>query len=360
MPTPRPRVLVAMSGGVDSSVAAALLVRQGFDVVGVTLRLRPCGEGVDPGSCCGVDGVETARKVADHLGFPHEVFAVGTEFQERVLRPAWADYAAGRTPNPCIRCNREIKFDLLAQYGLLLGADRVATGHYARREEAADGRPVLRRGLDAGKDQSYFLFDLGAEGLRRAMFPLGGLHKHQVRALAAELGLASADRPDSQDACLVAEGGFAEALRRAVGGDAHPGRIVDREGRVLGAHEGIHRFTVGQRQGTGIALGRRAWVRSIDPADGTVVLTTDPADLQASVLEASGVSWLGDPPAGPVRCGVQVRYRSPAVAAVAMPLPGDRLRVDFDRPVRALSPGQAAVLYDGDRVLGGGFIDRVP
>jgi tRNA-uridine 2-sulfurtransferase len=355
---PRPPVVVAMSGGVDSSVAAALLVREGYDVTGVTLRLRPCGEGVDPGSCCGVDGIETARKVAARLGIPHEVFGVGVDFQERVLRPAWEDYAAGRTPNPCIRCNRDVKFDLLVQYAMALGAPQVATGHYARRGQSPDGAPVLRRGLDPGKDQSYFLFALGREGLARALFPLGALPKSEVRAMARELGLESADRPDSQDACLDCEEGFAEALRRAVGGEARPGALVDGEGRVLGRHEGIHRFTVGQRQGTGVAVGRRAWVRRIDAVDGTVVLTTDPADLLASSLEASGATWLCDPPAAPLHCAVQVRYRSPAAAAVVTPLHGDRFRVDFDGPARALSPGQAAVIYDGDRVLGGGFIDR--
>ena len=319
MSAARPRIVVAMSGGVDSSVAAALLVREGADVVGVTLRLRPCGEGVDPGSCCGVDGVLTAKSVADRLGFAHEVFPVGVEFQERVLRPAWDEYAAGRTPNPCIRCNRDIKFGLLAEYARMLGADKVATGHYARLAIGPDGRPVLRRGLDASKDQTYFLFELGDDGFRKAVFPVGHLTKAEVRVAARELGLASADRPDSQDACLDHEGGFAEALRIAMRGVARPGRIADAEGRTLGEHDGIHRFTVGQRQGTGVALGRRAWVSRIDPTDGTVVLTTDPADLMARTLHASGCSWLRDPPDGPLRCAVQIRYRAPAVPAVVTP-----------------------------------------
>jgi tRNA-specific 2-thiouridylase len=302
--------------------------------------------------------VATAKAVADRLGFPHEVFEVGVEFQERVLRPAWDEYSAGRTPNPCIRCNRDIKFDLLVQYSRMLGADHVATGHYARLEVGPDGRPVLRRGLDASKDQTYFLFELGSDGLRRALFPLGHLAKAEVRAAARDLGLASAERPDSQDACLDHEGGFAEALRIALHGVARPGVVVDTEGRVLGRHDGIHRFTVGQRQGTGVALGRRAWVSRIDASDGTVVLTTDPADLMARSLEASGCSWLRDPPGGPIPCAVQVRYRAPAVLAVVTPLDGGRVRVDFDRAIRAVTPGQAAVFYDGDAVLGGGWIDR--
>jgi tRNA-specific 2-thiouridylase len=347
-----------MSGGVDSSVAAALLAREGADLIGVTLRFRPCGEGVDPGSCCGIDGVATAKSVADRLGFPHEVFEVGVEFQERVLRPAWDEYAAGRTPNPCIRCNRDIKFDLLVEYSRMLGAAHVATGHYARLEVGPDGRPVLRRGLDATKDQTYFLFELGNDGLRRALFPLGHLTKAEVRVAARELGLASAERPDSQDACLDHEGGFAEALRIALHGTARPGLVVDTAGRVLARHDGIHRFTVGQRQGTGVALGRRAWVSRIDASDGTVVLTTDPNDLMARSLEASNCSWLRDPPDGPMPCAVQVRYRAPAVPAVVTLLDGGRVRVDFDRPIRAVTPGQAAVFYDGDTVLGGGWIDR--
>lgn len=358
MSSSRGRIVVAMSGGVDSSVAAALLVRAGFDVAGVTMRFRPCGEGVDPGSCCGIDGVATAKKVADRLGFSHEVFQVGLEFEDRVLRPSWDEYAAGRTPNPCVRCNREIKFDLLAEYALLMDADLIATGHYARIDLGSDGRPILRRGVDVSKDQTYFLFDIGLEGLQRAVFPVGHLSKPEVRAEARALGLASADRPDSQDACLAHEAGFAEALRISVNGTALPGLLKDRDGKVLGRHEGIHRFTIGQRQGTGVALGQRAWVSSIDATDGTVVLTTDPKDLLTSALKASMTTWLSTRFVGPTRCDVQVRYRSPAVPALVTPVDGGVCLVAFDRPVRAVAPGQAVVFYEGDVVLGGGRIDQ--
>lgn len=358
--TERTRVVVALSGGVDSSVAAALLVQAGYDVVGITLRLRPCGDGTDPRSCCGVDGEASARSVAGRLGFPHYTLDVRGSFEVLVLRPAWEAYAAGRTPNPCVGCNRDVKFGLLMQRARALGADLVATGHHARVEIGPEGEPVLLRGRDAGKDQSYFLFALGRERLARALFPVGGMTKDEVRALAADLHLASADRPDSQDACIASRDGFAEALRRELHGEARPGRIVDASGRLLGPHPGIHRFTVGQRKGTGVALGHPAWVRSIDAADGTVVLTEDPADLRAEGLVASGLTWLKDPPAEGFACTVQVRYRAPAVPATVDVGEGATASVRFERPVRAVTPGQAVVFYDGDRVLGGGWIDRAP
>lgn len=349
-------VVVALSGGVDSSVAAALLLRQGLDVIAVTLQLRPCGEGVEAGSCCGSRAIETARAVADRLGIPHEVLPVGTEFRDRVLRPAWDLYRQGRTPNPCLACNREIKFGVLWQYAAMLGASQVATGHYAMLEPAGDGDFALFRGRDRSKDQSYFLYDLPREVRGRVRFPLGSMTKAEVRALARDLGLASADRPESQDACLVAEGSFAEALRRAVDGEARPGVLVDREGREIGRHQGLHRFTVGQRQGIGVALGRRAFVRSLDPATGTVEVTTEEGDLRAGGAEVEAVRWWGPVPAGDFRCQVQVRYRSREAPALVTPQGTDRLMVRFDEPVRAVAPGQAAVLYAGDRVLAGGLI----
>jgi len=354
------RVVVAMSGGVDSSVAAALLLDQGFEVLGVTLQLRPCGEGVQAGSCCGQDAIGTARAVADRLGIEHQVLPVGAEFLERVLRPAWDACEQGRTPNPCVACNREIKFGVLWQFAAMLGAEAVATGHYARIDRDLDGTLALRRGRDPTKDQSYFLYDLPEAARGRVRFPLGDLRKDEVRRIARERGLESADRADSQDACLVADGDFAEGLRRVVGGAVREGEVVAEDGRVLGRHRGIHRVTVGQRRGLGIAAGRPIYVRDIDPGTGLVTVTADRDALLSAGMVVRDVRWWISPPEGPIEAAVQVRYRSREFPAEVCPLPSGDLEVRFRSPVRAITPGQAAVLYQGDRVIAGGEIRLVP
>ncbi len=350
------RVLVAMSGGVDSAVAAALLLEQGYDVQGVTLRL-----GADPStSCCDLGSLDSARAVAAHLGIPHHVWDAGPRFEERVLRPAWEDYARGRTPNPCIQCNHEVKFALLLERAAEHDAHAFATGHYARVEREAGGGLRLRRGADPRKDQTYFLYRMTADQLSRCRFPLGALTKPEVRAQAERLALPCADRPESQDACLVAaEGGFAEALRLRFGAPARDGEIRDPQGRVLGAHPGVHRFTLGQRRGTGVATGQRAYVSAIDAGQGVVTLTTDSADLLSTSLQASDLSWLpGARPEAPCQIAVQVRYRSPAVPARLEHLHDTTAVIRFETPQRAVTPGQAAVIYQGDRCLGGGPIRR--
>jgi len=344
----RGKVVVAMSGGVDSSVAAAILLEAGWEVLGATLDWRgPKGAGDEGG--CGRDAVDRAREVARQLGMEHRVVRCGDDFERLVLRPAWEEYARGRTPSPCVHCNRMIKLRLMARLAAEVGADRIATGHFARMAPGG----VLRRGADRSKDQSYFLFALTEEQRRSALFPLGEMDKEEVRERASRLDLASADAPESQDACFGdGDLGFAEALRRRFGAAARGGEVLDRDGE----HGGIHLFTVGQRKGLGIATGRRAYVSMIDPATARVVLTGAPADLESDRLRASGFVWHGDPPAGPVRCGAQVRYRSSPADAEAVP-DGRGVSVLFDSPQRAVAPGQAVVLYDGDRVLGGGWID---
>jgi tRNA-uridine 2-sulfurtransferase len=348
------RVAVAMSGGVDSAVAAALLCEQGHDVIGLTLRFWLCEEAAPQRGCCGIDGVGQARAAAGELGIPHYVVDCREAFERLVLRPAWDEYARGRTPNPCVHCNAEIKFRLLLEQARRLGAARLATGHYAIIRDIA-GRPTLLRGRDAQKEQSYFLFALDEPQLEAALLPLGELTKEEVRELARRRGLPNAERPESQDACLDGgDAGFAEALRRRFGAPARQGAIVDERGQPLGQHGGVHRYTIGQRRGLGVALGRRAYVLRIDADRGEVVLGRDARSLDAAGLWASGARWLA-PAAG--RAEVQVRYRhaaAPALVAVA----GERVEVRFDQPQRAVTPGQAAVVYDGPRLLGGGWIDR--
>ncbi len=353
------RIVVAMSGGVDSTVAAALLLQQGHEIVGVTLRLRECGGNQVSRSCCGVDGLVRAADAADALGIRHEVVDCVREFEERVLRHAWDEYAVGRTPSPCLLCNERLKFGLLLDWAGRTGATHVATGHYARVQTDGAGRPTLLRGADRAKDQSYFLAGLTRQQLGHILFPLGGLTKPEVRELARSLGLPTAEAPESQDACLVQEGeSFAEMLRSRYGAEPVKGQVVDEVGRLLGRHEGIHRFTVGQRRGIPVQVPHRLWVKGIEAAGGIVRVTSDEVGLDSLEMSASGMSWVaGSPPATAFRCDVQVRYRHQAQPATVECSGVDAVTVRFDSPARAVTPGQAAVLYSGDLVLGRGWID---
>ena len=349
------RILAAMSGGVDSSVAAALLVDRGFDVTGVTLRLWSCDDPSTESTCCNAESVQMARTVCDQLGIQHELLEGLSAFEGRVLRPSWLEYARGRTPNPCALCNRDVKMDLLLARADELGASRVATGHYARSTRSPTS---LLRGRDAGKDQSYFLFGLSPGQLDRLLLPLGELTKRDVRDRARTLDLPNSERPDSQDACFAGGGEvFADALAMRFGGATTPGPMVDVEGREIGRHDGIHRFTIGQRRGLGISLGRPAYVVAIRAGRGEVVVSTNPDDLLSVGLTASGISWLAPPP-WPTRVQAQVRYRHDAVEAVVARTGDDTISVVFDESQRAITPGQAVVLYDGERVLGGGWIEE--
>jgi tRNA-uridine 2-sulfurtransferase len=357
---PSRRVVVAMSGGVDSSVAAALLIEGGCDVIGVTLRLHSCDDETDARLSCGSAAQTRAGAVAGVLGIPHYVVDGRQRFLDIVLRYGWREYSRGRTPNPCVICNEHIKFGFLLEVARSMGATQIATGHYVRKEADPDGHLFLRRGLDQGKDQSYFLFSLTDRQLEAALFPLGAFTKNRVREKARSLGLQNADVEESQDACFTGDGAsFAESLRQRFQGLAQAGEVVDGEGKVLGRHEGFHRFTVGQRRGLGIALGRKAWVKAIDPESAGVILTLHESDLFAEGLIASRVRWhhpIAD--LSPIYCSVQVRYRHEAAPAKVEHLGAASVRVTFNHPVRAVTPGQAAVFYDGDRLLGGGWIER--
>lgn len=357
----RPRRLAAaMSGGVDSTVAAYLAREAGIQVVGVTLRLglRGAETGGMTGASCGDESGDAAREAAGRLDIPHHVLDLEEDFRRIVLSPAWEEYARGRTPNPCVLCNRHLKFGRLLDYAREIGADGILTGHYARVLPEEEGGFGLHRGLDPKKDQSYFLFGLEREALERCFFPLGGILKAETREIARGLGLAAAERRESQDACFgIAGESFPESLRRALGAPARPGVFVDPDGKVLGRHGGAHAYTLGQRRGLGVPLGVRGWVSRIEPDTGKVVISTDANALLSRELTAEGALWLQ-----PVEEGssfealVAVRYSHPAAPARVKILPGGRFTAQFVRPVRAVTPGQAAVAYQGDRVLGGGWI----
>ena len=349
-------VLVAMSGGVDSSVAACLLAEQGFDVVGSHMRLVHTG-GVDHG-CCGPTAEADARAVADLAGFPFEVVDLSEAFRRTVLADFFAEHDAGRTPNPCSRCNADIKFGAFLQRADELRMDFVATGHYVRTERDAAGHWHLYRGSDRSKDQSYMLHMLGQRQLALSLFPVGGGPKAATRAHARRLGLPVAAKPDSQDVCFVPGADHGAFLERRAPQLAREGHVVDPAGRVLGRHGGTFRFTVGQRRGLGVSTGRPSYVLSLDRRSNSVVV--GPAELLSSRgLEADGVSWVaGSPPAsGPFEAAVRVRYRGEDAASVIEPS-GDRATVEFKVPQRAVAPGQNAVFYRGHEVLGGGRIIR--
>ena len=356
------RILVAMSGGVDSSVAAAMLVHAGHDVVGATMKtFCYSGEAAESKkTCCGLEGIRDARMVADRLGIPHYVFDVEEEFTRDVIDDFVAEYGRGRTPNPCVRCNSNTKFRDLMRRGRALGCDGVASGHYARLDR--DGaEPRLLRGRDRAKDQSYFLWGLPADLLGLLHFPLGELTKPEVRSRARALGLATADKPESQEICFVPTGNYRDLLAKRLlptHPALSPGVIVDPEGRILGRHDGYSGFTVGQRRGIGGGRAERYHVLEIRPNTREVVV--GPRRL----LEVGGVvigdlNWLTAPPEPGRRLRVQIRYRSPALACTVEGSGGDGIELRFAEPARAVTPGQSSVLFDGERVVGGGRIDRV-
>ncbi|MCL4235220.1 MAG: tRNA 2-thiouridine(34) synthase MnmA [Deltaproteobacteria bacterium] len=352
----KPRALVAMSGGVDSSVAAALLLRRGYEVVGATMRVYDYSGVSRCGTCCAPDDIHDAKRVADKLGIAHYTLNYEDRFADSVIRPFVDEYLRGRTPIPCVACNDRMKFRAMLARAAELDCDLLATGHYAR--VLRDGARVrLARGRDAAKDQTYFLFNLDEAQLARIDFPVGELDKASVRALAEELDLPVSHKPDSQEICFVPGGDYAAVVEKAVGdGVDLSGEIVDRAGRVVGRHDGYHRFTVGQRKGLGCLGPEPHYVLKIDSAAARVMVGKA-EDVYFDSLRCDRFHWIGGAPASPVRAVVKIRHQHAGAAATIHPT-GDGVRVEFERPVRAVSPGQAAVAYDGDVVRGGGFIDE--
>lgn len=367
------KIAVAMSGGVDSSAAAAILKEQGHDLVGFTMQLWNQRRGISvdengdplPSRCCSLDDVYDARRVAEELGFPFYVLNLEREFERDVVQPFVASYLNGETPIPCVSCNSHLKFASLDQLALSLGCDKVATGHYARVDyDEAYQRYRLFRGRNLQKDQSYFLWELTQDQLSRAMFPLGEMSKPEVREVAREHSLAVAEKSESQEICFVPDGNYAGFIDRYLESTGSPdqkpgeGEIVDANGAVVGHHAGIHRYTIGQRRGIGIAGAQPLYVINIDaPTNQVVVGHQD--DLLGREFTAAGVNWVAfDKPAGPVRAEVRVRYRHTPAEATITPLRNNRVCVNFDEAQRAITPGQATVFYHGDEVVGGGWITK--
>lgn len=355
-----PGALIAMSGGVDSSVAAYLMKQAGYRCMGATMRLYQNEDLGQCGfhTCCSAKDVEDAADVAFQLDIPFEVINYTDEFREKVIKKFIATYEAGGTPNPCIDCNRYMKFDKMLAFAREHGLDYVVTGHYARIEQDPDtGRWLLKKALYGEKDQSYVLYVLTQDELAHTRFPLGGMDKPSIRALAEKAGFCNAHKHDSQDICFVPDGDYAAAVERLTGAHSEPGRFVDAHGNVLGTHRGIIHYTIGQRRGLGIAAEAPLYVCGIDVLNNEVVLGRN-ADLFSTELDASGCNWIsGDVPQQPLRVTARIRYRQPEQPCTVTATGADTVHVSFETPQRAITRGQAVVFYDGETVLGGGTID---
>jgi tRNA-uridine 2-sulfurtransferase len=367
--TQRGLVAVAMSGGVDSSAVAALLQQQGRSVVGLTMQLwnqrrlpELQGDGPAHHRCCSLDDVYDAKAVAQHLNFPHYVVNFEEQFEARVVRPFVDQYLAGRTPIACTNCNTDVKFEPLLRMARQIGAERLATGHYARiRKNDRAGRWELLRALDDSKDQSYFLWGLSQDQLSRSDFPLGELTKEEVRALARRANLPVAEKPESMELCFVPTGNYVQFIQaysreRGISLPSGEGEIVSERGEVIGRHNGVHNFTIGQRKGLGFAAGKPLYVLSIDPEKNRIVVGEDDV-LRKTVCEVESTNWIScEKPSGLIRAFAKIRHKHEPAPATIEPLDATTARITFDIPQRAITPGQAAVFYDGDVVLGGGWL----
>lgn len=346
-----------MSGGVDSSLAAKLMKDKGFDCIGCTMKLYHNEDaGIESSrTCCSLDDVEDARSVAYKLGMPFYVFNFTDAFRDTVIRKFIESYENGITPNPCIDCNRYMKFDKLYERAKTLGCDYIVTGHYARIEEE-NGKFVLKKALDETKDQSYVLYSMTQDQLVHTMFPLGSMQKTEVRAIAEESGFVNADKPDSQDICFVPNGDYASVIELQTGKESAEGNFVDKQGNNLGRHKGVIHYTIGQRKGLGVSSTEPLYVCNICPKDGNVVLGSND-DLFSREADVSDFNWIsGEVPGSEFRCKAKIRYRQPEQWVTVIPTGADTVHIVFDEPQRAITPGQAAVFYDGDTVLGGGTI----
>ena len=356
------KVVVGMSGGVDSSVAAWLLKEQGYDVIGVTMQIWQDEENEvqeENGGCCGLSAVDDARRVASSIGIPYYVMNFKQEFQKNVIDYFTKEYLNGRTPNPCIACNRYVKWEALLQRSLSIGADYIATGHYARIDKLSNGRYAIRRSATLAKDQTYALYNLTQEQLEHTLMPVGNYSKDQIREMAEKIGLQVANKPDSQDICFVPDGDYAKFIEKYTGKKTPEGDFVDKEGNYIGRHKGIIHYTIGQRRGLGIPAASRLYVCEISPKTNTVVLG-DNEDLFSSELEADNVNLISvDSLTEPKRVTAKIRYRHKEQPATAWQTPDGILHVKFDEPQRAITKGQAVVMYDGDEVVGGGVINKI-
>ena len=355
------KVVVGMSGGVDSSVAAYLLKEQGYDVIGVTMQIWQDEEEAakeENGGCCGLTAVDDARRVAQHLDIPYYVMNFKKEFQDKVVNYFVEEYLAGRTPNPCNACNRYIKWEALLNRSMEIGADYIATGHYARITQLPNGRYAVRNSVTAKKDQTYALYNLTQEQLSKTLMPIGEYTKEEIRALAEKYKLPVASKPDSQDICFVPDGDYGAFLQKEVPERMPgPGKFVTEDSKVLGEHKGIIHYTVGQRKGLGLSMGKPVFVSEIRPESNEVVIVEEEAAIFKDTLDCHKLNFMGLADVKePVRVWAKVRYAHPGEWCILERIEEDKIRCHFEKPVRAVTPGQAVVFYDGEYVMGGGTI----